>query len=182
MKKTALLLALLMLLLTGCGEAPSETSSLDDTSNTSSAVSYGEPPEEGNELWDELVIAHPEEITRIQMLKMSVHDDWMQNLSSSGEIEEFLTWFSPETFPFCDTEPPLPIDMYPGAVGGAIVSFRFKNGKHISVLIYPNGVVEKLEEGKSLFLPFTKDVQVYLQYLEENNELKTAFSGGFLRL
>lgn len=166
MKKTALLLALLMLLLTGCGEAPSEVSS-----DFSSAVSYGEPPEKGNELWNELMLAHPEEITGIQMLKMSVHDDLMQNLSSSGENEEFLTWFSPETFPFCDTEPPLPIDMYPGAVGGVVVSFRFKNGKHISVLIYPNGVVEKLEEGKSLFLPFTKDVQVYLQYLEENNDL-----------
>ena len=171
MKKAALLLTLLMLLLTGCDEAPLEASSAGDTADTSSEVSYGEPPEEGNELWNELVIASPEEITGIQMLKMSVYDDWIQNLSSSGEIEEFLTWFSPETFPFCDTEPPLPIDMYPGAVGGAIVSFRFKNGKYIDVIIYPNGVVEKLEEGKSLFLPFAKDVQVYLQYLEGNNDL-----------
>ncbi len=179
MKKTALLLALLMLLLAGCGEAATETSSGDVSEPV---VSYGEPPEEGNELWNELVIAHPEEIATITMMKMSVHEDLYQDLSSSEEIEGFLTWLSPETFPFCDTEPPLSIDMYPGAVGGAIVSFRFKNGKYIDVLIYPNGVVEKLEEGKSLFLPFTKDVQVYLQYLEENNELKTAFSGGFLRL
>lgn len=172
MKKTALLLALLMLLLTGCGEAPLETSSEADTSNTSSAVSYGEPPEEGNELWNELVIAHPEEIAVILMQKMSVHEGLFIAPSTPEEINEFLTWFSPETFPFCDTEPPLPIDMYPGAVGGAIVSFRFKNGKYISVLIYPNGVVEKLEEGKSLFLPFTKDVQIFLQYLKENNDLE----------
>ena len=172
MKKTALLLALLMLLLTGCGEAPLETSSLDDTSNTSSAVSYGEPPEEGNELWNELVIAHPEEIAVILMQKMSVHEGLAFAPSTPEEIEEFLTWLSPETFPFCDTEPPLPIDMYPGAVGGVWIDFRYQDGKYVTLNIYPNGVVEKVEGGKSLFLPFTKDVQIFLQYLKENNELK----------
>ena len=167
MKKTALLLALLMLLLAGCGEAATETFS-DDASEP--VVSYGEPPEEGNELWNELVLTHPEEIATITMMKMSVYEDLYQDFSSSEEIEGFLTWLSPETFPFCDTEPPLPIDMYPGAVGGVWIDFRYQDGKYVTLNIYPNGVVEKVEGGKSLFLPFAKDARMYLQYLEENNE------------
>lgn len=181
MKKTALLLVLLLLLLTGCGEP-----SLEDSSDTSSAVSSeasiepmfdftgGEPPIEGNELWNELALAHPEEIVEIRMSEQWLHSSVINepvSFTEKADLSRILELLNPEAIAFTETE-------WPTSKKGTSyispwelrISVCSADGTTIKLKVWYGGYVTK-EEGETVLYSSTKtDVEGLKQFLTAQEE------------
>ena len=142
-------------------------------------VSYDNTPSKGNELWDAMVETGAENVEKIEIIEFSVRSDAIFETLDAKEASKFLKETNLAELDFVRKETPLSIEKY----------FYFleitvrKKDQFFKLVIYPNGVVRKVENAEIafdvaigeniLYASSLVDFEHLLNYLKTNQKKNT---------
>ena len=124
-------------------------------------VSYDNTPSKGNELWDDMIETDAEEIELIEVIYRPEHGS-CAFLYDRQEMNHFIKNSGIENLQFGLKEPPALKNMTPQSI---CIIFHREDVQKIFLKFYSDGVIEKEENGVSLYSSNALDMETFENYM-----------------